>query len=142
MHHGHFWIRVSHGHRPRCCINRPVFAISFYATVISISNTHIKFEAMDPGYKYLQRIKTVPNLINEDPSIVTPKNSSFMDLPWSDLSKLVATHDSKGRRASGASTASSGTDSSSKSTHGVEHEELGNWDSMTGYQDAQHIAYH
>ncbi|KAF7724838.1 protein kinase [Apophysomyces ossiformis] len=45
---------------------------------------------MDPGYSLLQHIKTVPNLISEDPSVATPKNSSFMDLPWSEFSKLLA----------------------------------------------------
>lgn len=27
---------------------------------------------MDPGYKLLQNLKQVPNLVNEDPSIITP----------------------------------------------------------------------
>lgn len=44
---------------------------------------------MDPGLKLLQHIKTIPNLVNEDPSIITPENSTFTDLPWSDLSKLL-----------------------------------------------------
>ncbi|KAI8147384.1 hypothetical protein BJV82DRAFT_345201 [Fennellomyces sp. T-0311] len=84
---------------------------------------------MDPGYKLLQHIKTVPNLINEDPSIVTPKNSSFMDLPWSDFSKLLAKQDaSKARRASTSSIETSTTASS-------DSQELGNWDYMTGPQD-------
>ncbi|KAI9492177.1 hypothetical protein BDB00DRAFT_455178 [Zychaea mexicana] len=88
---------------------------------------------MDPGYKLLQHIKTVPNLINEDPSIVTPKNSSFMDLPWSDFSKLLANQDAtKNRRASNASI------ETSSSTASSDNQDLGNWDSMTGYQDAEH----
>ncbi|KAI7848194.1 hypothetical protein BDC45DRAFT_450623 [Circinella umbellata] len=87
---------------------------------------------MDPGYKLLQHIKTVPNLINEDPSIVTPKNSSFMDLPWSDFSKLLAKQDTKmTRRASNASVETTSTSSSTS-----DNQELGNWDAMTGYQDA------
>ncbi|KAG1441479.1 hypothetical protein G6F56_011463 [Rhizopus delemar] len=84
---------------------------------------------MDPGYKLLQHIKTVPNLINEDPSITTPKNSSFMDLPWSDVSALLKRRTS----LSSAGTASSNEDSGSS-----ENFSLGNWDSMTGYQDQEH----
>ncbi|KAL0087978.1 hypothetical protein J3Q64DRAFT_1735483 [Phycomyces blakesleeanus] len=86
---------------------------------------------MDPGYALLQHIKTVPNLINEDPSITTPKNSSFMDMPWSELSKLI----SQQRRSSESSIASSSTQDST-----IEKEDfsLGNWDSMTGYQDHRH----
>ncbi|KAL0091509.1 hypothetical protein J3Q64DRAFT_1724020 [Phycomyces blakesleeanus] len=43
---------------------------------------------MDPGYSLLQHIKTIPNLINEDPSMVTPENTSFKDVPWCDLAYL------------------------------------------------------
>ncbi|KAI8379457.1 uncharacterized protein BYT42DRAFT_568877 [Radiomyces spectabilis] len=90
---------------------------------------------MDPGYKLLQHIKTVPNLINEDPSITTPKNSSFMDLPWSQFSTLLnrRSSDSSASVVSGSSTPSLSEDES------VEDVSLGNWDSMTGYQDGQHI---
>jgi hypothetical protein len=89
---------------------------------------------MDPGYKLLQHIKTVPNLINEDPSITTPKNSSFIDLPWSEFSKLL-----KHPTSSSTSIASSNT-SSNQSSDNEEEENLslGNWDSMTGYQDINH----
>ncbi|OBZ87759.1 hypothetical protein A0J61_04189 [Choanephora cucurbitarum] len=89
---------------------------------------------MDPGYKLLQHIKTVPNLINEDPSITTPKNSTFMDLPWSDFSKLLADKKIQ-RRSSDTSVNSSASSSSDESP---ENFSLGNWDSMTGYQDAEH----
>jgi hypothetical protein len=87
---------------------------------------------MDPGYTLLQHIKTVPNLINEDPSITTPKNTSFMDMPWSEFSKLL-----KDKRRSSASASSV----SSESTAGDSVQEdlsLGNWDAMTGYQDIEH----
>ncbi|KAI8359141.1 hypothetical protein BD560DRAFT_405429 [Blakeslea trispora] len=89
---------------------------------------------MDPGYKLLQHIKTVPNLINEDPSITTPKNSSFMDLPWSDFSKLLSDKQIQ-RRSSDTSVNSSASNSSDESP---ENFSLGNWDSMTGYQDTEH----
>ncbi|KAI8993479.1 hypothetical protein BDB01DRAFT_776443 [Pilobolus umbonatus] len=85
---------------------------------------------MDPGYKLLQHIKTIPNLINEDPSITTPKNSSFMDLPWSDFSKLLSNNNE--RRLSSSSSSSSETESTMSES---ENFALGNWDSMTGYQD-------
>lgn len=29
---------------------------------------------MDPGHQLLQKLKLVPNLVNEDPSIITPVN--------------------------------------------------------------------
>ncbi|KAI9339474.1 hypothetical protein BD770DRAFT_331000 [Pilaira anomala] len=89
---------------------------------------------MDPGYTLLQHIKTVPNLINEDPSITTPKNSSFMDMPWSEFSKLL---NNKQRRSSVVS-ANSSTSSESTVDESSENFSLGNWDSMTGYQDSVH----
>lgn len=83
---------------------------------------------MDPGYTLLQHIKTIPNLINEDPSITTPKNSSFMDMPWSEFSKLL----SNNRRSSASA---SSTSSESTIDDSPENFSLGNWDSTTGYQD-------
>ncbi|KAG0178775.1 hypothetical protein DFQ28_003761 [Apophysomyces sp. BC1034] len=90
-------------------------------------------QKMDPGYTLLQHIKTVPNLISEDPSVATPKNSSFMDLPWSEFSKLLA----QKRRPSESSTHTEESSSSSSS-----ESNLGNWDGMTGYQDIEHPHNH
>ncbi|KAI9480756.1 MAG: hypothetical protein EXX96DRAFT_564064 [Benjaminiella poitrasii] len=91
---------------------------------------------MDPGYKLLQHIKTVPNLINEDPSITTPKNSTFMDMPWSEFSKLLK---SNVRRDSGSvSSVDSGASSPGEDVNNSEDVSLSNWDSMTGYQDTEH----
>ncbi|KAG2235720.1 hypothetical protein INT48_009135 [Thamnidium elegans] len=87
---------------------------------------------MDPGYTLLQHIKTIPNLINEDPSITTPKNSSFMDMPWSEFSKLL----NNKRRASVSSSSTSSESSSSSTDESTENFSLGNWDSMTGFQDS------
>jgi hypothetical protein len=81
---------------------------------------------MDPGYKLLQHIRTVPNLINEDPSITTPKNSSFMDLPWSELSELLK----QKQRTAGSS--SSGSTSEYSSEDESVQDSL--WDANTGYQ--------
>lgn len=94
---------------------------------------------MDPGYKLLQHIKTVPNLINEDPSITTPKNSSFMEMPWSEFSKLLS-NNNKRRASSSSSTTDASSASSTPATNEEEPENfsLGNWDSMTGYQDSEH----
>jgi hypothetical protein len=91
---------------------------------------------MDPGYALLQHIKTVPNLINEDPSITTPKNSSFMDMPWSEFSKLLSKDNNK-RRASGSSDSTASTTASTPEETS-ENMSLGNWDYMTGYQDVEH----
>ncbi|KAI9255479.1 hypothetical protein BY458DRAFT_316841 [Sporodiniella umbellata] len=79
---------------------------------------------MDPGYTLLQHIKTVPNLINEDPSITTPKNSSFLERPWSELSQLLKRRISESNSTISESSQDSAQDFS-----------LGTWDSMTGYQD-------
>lgn len=101
-------------------------------TLLSLKH-FIHIYKMDPGYKLLQHIKTVPNLINEDPSIVTPKNSSFLDMPWDDLSKLLASRQQESsthkRRTSNASVETASTSSEA---------DLGNWDSTTGFQDALH----
>ncbi|ORZ02152.1 hypothetical protein BCR43DRAFT_481099 [Syncephalastrum racemosum] len=89
---------------------------------------------MDPGLSLLQHIKTIPNLINEDPSITTPKNTAFVDRPWSELSKLLADRKE-------ASSSSSSAPSSAASTPATEHEDdmtMGAWDYMTGYQDTEH----
>lgn len=99
-----------------------------------VSSAFSSLYTMDPGYKLLQHIKTVPNLINEDPSITTPKNSSFMDMPWSEFSQLLK------RRTSSSSDSSSSTttDNLNQDIGSVENFSLGNWDSMTGYQDEAH----
>ncbi|ORX47444.1 hypothetical protein DM01DRAFT_1139604 [Hesseltinella vesiculosa] len=85
---------------------------------------------MDPGQKLLDHIKTIPNLINEDPSICTPKNTSFMDLPWSELSKLV------GERRTSNTSVESLVDSSSEDE--IESVNDSCWDANTGYQDLVH----
>ncbi|SAL98256.1 hypothetical protein [Absidia glauca] len=84
---------------------------------------------MDPGHKLLEHIKTIPNLINEDPSVTTPKNSSFMDLPWSELSKLL---NNQKRRASTTSADSVVVSDSSVSEDESVDDSL--WDANTGYQ--------
>lgn len=99
----------------------------FFFSLNSNNNT----TKMDPGFKLLQHIKTIPNLINEDPSITTPKNSSFMDMPWSEFSKLLKNNTDRRSSTSASSTASSEDEE-------PENFSLGNWDSMTGYQDSQH----
>lgn len=94
---------------------------------------------MDPGHKLLQHLKTVPNLVNEDPSTITPTNTSFVDMPWSDFSKMLADNKLK-QRAITRSNQTSATDY----THtvpekgSVEDFSLGNWDATTGYQDVEH----
>lgn len=80
---------------------------------------------MDPGYKLLQHIRTVPNLINEDPSITTPKNSSFMDLPWSELSELLKQKQKPTGSSSGNTSECSSEDESVQDSL---------WDANTGYQ--------
>jgi hypothetical protein len=55
-----------------------------------------------------------------------------MDMPWSEFSKLLAT---KERRSS---TGGSSTSSETTVDTTPENFSLGNWDSMTGYQDSEH----
>ncbi|KAI9287070.1 hypothetical protein BC943DRAFT_270092, partial [Umbelopsis sp. AD052] len=88
---------------------------------------------MDPGHQLLQKLKLVPNLVNEDPSITTPTNTSFMEMPWSDFSKLLA---QQNRRASASSHNSDETSSTStNSDQDINDESLGNWDAHIGYQE-------
>ncbi|KAF7724655.1 hypothetical protein EC973_000827 [Apophysomyces ossiformis] len=82
---------------------------------------------MDPGHSLLQHLKTIPNLVNEDPSITTPQNTAFAERPWSDLSKLVPKQPPTTTDKTPADTSENGDDTS-----------LGNWDSQTGYQDKTH----
>jgi len=92
---------------------------------------------MDPGYKLLQNLKQVPNLVNEDPSIITPTNTSFMDMPWSDFSKLLA---QQNRRSSASSNSSSNETSSVEyDEQDINNESLGNWDAQIGYQEGGKI---
>lgn len=99
---------------------------------------------MDPGHKLLQHLKTVPNLVNEDPSTITPSNTSFVDIPWKDFSKMLANN----RKASAEKCKESATPVSKEEETdytftrpekgSVEDFSLGNWDSSTGYQDVEH----
>lgn len=98
---------------------------------------------MDPGHKLMQHLKTVPNLVDEDPSITTPSNTSFMDIPWADFSKLLA----KSRKDNAEKCKESATPVSKEAADftftrpekgSVEDFSLGNWDASTGYQDTKH----
>ncbi|KAH8556447.1 hypothetical protein BGW37DRAFT_515359 [Umbelopsis sp. PMI_123] len=91
---------------------------------------------MDPGHQLLQKLKLVPNLVNEDPSIITPTNTSFMDMPWSDFSKLLAKQD---RRASASSNSSAETSPATYDEQDINDESLGNWDAQIGYQEGNKI---
>lgn len=80
---------------------------------------------MDPGLSLLEHIKSVPNLINEDPSIVTPKCVSFSRRPWKEEPISAIAEDGGSH------------DSSDKVTSDTLC--LGNWDSMTTFQDTTAI---
>ncbi|CAO3580201.1 unnamed protein product [Absidia cylindrospora] len=84
---------------------------------------------MDPGHKLLEHIKTIPNLIDEDPSITTPKNTSFMDLSWAQLSALLNQNQCK-------ITTSSKYDGSTVSDSNEDDDSADDslWDANTGYQ--------
>lgn len=104
---------------------------------------------MDPGQKLLQHLKTVPNLVNEDPSTITPTNTSFVDMPWSDFSKMLAEKQKQNhqrmttcKRAAASSSSAQTSDVDYTRTvpekGSVEDFSLGNWDASTGYQDVEH----
>lgn len=86
---------------------------------------------MDPGHKFLQNLKTVPNLVNEDPSITTPQNTAFVDRPWSEVNKAI-----EEQRKHVATLAKSTLTEVPESPS--ERISLGNWDASTGYQDIEH----
>ncbi|KAH8553518.1 hypothetical protein BGW37DRAFT_262718 [Umbelopsis sp. PMI_123] len=83
---------------------------------------------MDPGHKLLERLKMVPNLVSEDPAITTPTNSSFMDLPYSEFSKLLDQ-----RRSSAATTSSNTSSTTDLSTTNAESDSTCLWDAQVGY---------
>ncbi|KAF1799462.1 hypothetical protein V8B55DRAFT_1538734 [Mucor lusitanicus] len=96
---------------------------------------------MDPGQELLQHLKTVPNLVSEEPSTITPSNTSFVDVPWSDFSKMLASKSestAKKLKENAAPTAQDDHSPISKDEGSVEDFTLGNWDAATGYQDKQH----
>lgn len=90
---------------------------------------------MDPGHKYLQNLKTVPNLVNEDPSITTPQNTAFVDRPWSEVNKVIEEQRKKHLASTVSKDALEGVPESPS-----ERTKLGHWDASTGYQDTEHTA--
>ncbi|CAO3677154.1 unnamed protein product [Umbelopsis ramanniana] len=80
-------------------------------------------------------LKLVPNLVNEDPSITTPTNTSFMEMPWSDFSKLLAQQNRRASASSSDETASTSTNSDQD----INDDSLGNWDAQIGYQEGDKI---
>lgn len=96
---------------------------------------------MDPGQELLKHIKTIPNLVSEEPSTITPSNTSFVDVPWSDFSKMLASNSaSTAKKLKESATPTTNNDYSpiQKDKGSVEDFTLGNWDAATGYQDKQH----
>ncbi|CAM0142732.1 hypothetical protein VKS41_002709 [Umbelopsis sp. WA50703] len=94
---------------------------------------------MDPGYKLLQKLKQVPNLVNEDPAIITPTNTSFMDMPWSDFSKLLAQQNRRASSSASSSASSNEVSSEEYDEQNINDDTLGNWDAQTGYQEGGKI---
>ncbi|KAG2182261.1 hypothetical protein INT43_007188 [Umbelopsis isabellina] len=104
---------------------------------------------MDPGYKLLQKLKQVPNLVNEDPSIITPliltccssiqTNTSFMDMPWSDFSKLLAQQNRRSSSSTSSNASSNEVSSEEYDEQDINDDTLGNWDAQTGYQEGGKI---
>ncbi|KAG2223217.1 hypothetical protein INT45_006098 [Circinella minor] len=103
---------------------------------------------MDPGQSHLERVKKVPNLIDEDPSICTPaQQKGYMDMPWKDFAAMMQRKSKEHAEKDFESLSSKRKDStntsrSSSGTPAVEegHENEGAWDSETGYQDENHAS--
>ncbi|KAI9496994.1 hypothetical protein BDB00DRAFT_806327 [Zychaea mexicana] len=105
---------------------------------------------MDPGQSHFEKLKTVPHLIDEDPSIITPSSQKrYMDMPWKDFAAMMqknkeaAEKYEKYQKRKDDNTTDSATDKSISSspagTPAVEEgENEGAWDSETGYQDEDH----
>ncbi|GAB5585555.1 hypothetical protein Unana1_00455 [Umbelopsis nana] len=84
---------------------------------------------MDPGQKLLEKLKLVPNLVSEDPATTTPTNSSFLDLPFTEFSKLL--DQSRASDTTVSSNTSSTTDLSIASD--ADNATMCSWDYQVGY---------
>ena len=104
---------------------------------------------MDPGQKLLEKLKLVPNLVSEDPATTTPvscesihllfpayilhfniqTNSSFLDLPFTEFSKLL--DQSRASDTTVSSNTSSTTDRSIASD--ADNATMCSWDYQVGY---------
>ncbi|KAI8373777.1 hypothetical protein BD560DRAFT_394358 [Blakeslea trispora] len=99
---------------------------------------------MDPGHNYIQKLKTVPNLVSEEPSTITPKNTSFVDVPWNDFVELLA----QKRKAAvdkcknNPLPVSEDHSPTQPEKSSIEDFRMGNWDAATGYQDSEHDHSH
>lgn len=101
---------------------------------------------MDPGSSHLEQLKRVPNLVQEDPSIITPsQQKKYMNMSWKDLSAIIEkdkqnaeqverVHDKKKRNQEHNST----TTCPQQDITIPDEKSEPNWDSETGYQDSSH----
>lgn len=110
---------------------------------------------MDPGESHLDRLKAVPNLVEEDPSIITPQHQkSYLDMSWEELSDMLKQYE----RANNATQRRHNDEESSLSMDSTpvssitvptpqddihppafkEGQSEAGWDSGTGYQDKDH----
>ncbi|KAI8148678.1 hypothetical protein BJV82DRAFT_664032 [Fennellomyces sp. T-0311] len=103
---------------------------------------------MDPGYSHLERLKKVPNLIDEDPSIVTPaQQKRYMNMPWKEFAAMMQKRKETAEKldklnAKRDDSSSKSTMSSSSGTPAVEEgDNEGAWDAETGYQDEDHASH-
>ncbi|KAI9274490.1 hypothetical protein BDA99DRAFT_533126 [Phascolomyces articulosus] len=104
---------------------------------------------MDPGQSHLERLKKVPNLIDEDPSVITPaQQKGYMNMPWKEFSAMMQKNNKenaqkcdKFQNQQKSHTAETSRTTSSSGTPAIEEgENEGAWDSETGYQDEGHAA--
>lgn len=104
---------------------------------------------MDPGESYLKRLKGVPNLIDEDPSIISPsQQKNYLDMSWQEFNNLLKERAEKLQKQQQPE---GGKESSSKRRQpslpenaaiSNQREPEANWDSGTGYQDEDHVPHH
>ncbi|KAL0073804.1 hypothetical protein J3Q64DRAFT_1775012 [Phycomyces blakesleeanus] len=93
---------------------------------------------MDPGRKNLENLKKSPNLVSEEPSIITPTNQTAIgNLSWKDFKCLLAKRKAEEERVYEANERRKSTHQDIDSTINTD----ANWDSRTGYQDAAHAPH-
>jgi hypothetical protein len=66
-------------------------------------------------------------------------NTSFMDMPWSDFSKLLAQQNRRASSSASSSASSNEVSSEEYDEQNINDDTLGNWDAQTGYQEGGKI---
>ncbi|KAI8975421.1 hypothetical protein BDF20DRAFT_878576 [Mycotypha africana] len=94
---------------------------------------------MDPGKKVLDNLDKVPNLVDQEPSIVTPPHTASNDVSWEEYAKTLNDKRNDAIEHTRKSYAIPDDHSPLKPEHGpMDDFTISNWDANTGYQDTKH----